>query len=125
MPCNCDHMEPTYREAKLGHIRSLLDELSGLFFNHAKSSMHRSVYNEGISDEVADSWISDLCKRCTTLEVRGELMSWSLELQIWWRDHKIEDAKKAAEIKEVLHKIKARNTVIDKLTAEERKVLGV
>ena len=73
MPCNCDYMEPTTREIKLGRIKSLLDELDGKEFNHAKSDMYRGVYNENISKAEADVWISELCMRCRRIESVSKL----------------------------------------------------
>lgn len=125
MPCNCDYMEPTARERELGKIKSLLDELDRKEFNHAKSDMHPEVYNQGITTVTADVWISELCQRCRRIDHIGELTKFSLELQMWWRDHQIKDAKHLAEAEEMVHELEIKQRALGKLTDREREILGI
>ncbi len=94
MPCRCDYMEPTVREVYLSRVRSFLDELErgGIRDARTREGNHAEVYNKGVDPVTADGWVSDLCSYCTAL---GEDIRYcTLELQIWWRDHQIADAKR-------------------------------
>lgn len=89
MPCNSDHLEPFNRELELSRVACLLDELKGITWNKSSwNGYHPKVYNQHISKSVADGMIAELCKKIRQIDVS----EYSLELQIWWRDHQKVDA---------------------------------
>ena len=118
MPCNCDHLEPTKREAESVKVMELVREITGKPFDH--KNPHHGPY--GNTDHL-NAYTAHLCEWCWNNP--GKLKDMSLELQIWWRDH--QEADKAKEEQEELKReveiAKAR--AISKLTLEERKALGV
>jgi hypothetical protein len=121
MPCNSDYMEATGREISLSHVACLLDELSGrAFTSSCWAGYHPAVYNKHVSKEDANRMVAELCRRIQTVEIKN----YSLEMQIWWRDHKAAD--KARHEKEMSEKKneRARNAAIAKLTPKERELLG-
>lgn len=120
MPCNSDHMNATNAERELSRVACLLDELSGkkkIDKNHW-AGYHPRVYCMNVD---ADALVSELCEKLQSLDVSA----FSLEMQIWWRDHQEADKKKLEkEVKR--HKDDAdRAAAIAKLTPYERKLLGV
>lgn len=85
MPCDSSHLEHTAREAESGRVLELLKEVDGKRFNHKKPSYY------GTPDTL-DADTARLCAWCRAHEAR--IPSMSLELQIWWRDHKDIDARR-------------------------------
>lgn len=117
MPCRSDHLEPTAREKELGLVLSLLAELDGMKVEHSDAT-YRFGYN---SREDLDTKTAELCARCQTVDV----LQYSLELQIWWRDHLRADQRrqqKEAEDQELNRNIAAAKA---KLTPEDLEVLGL
>jgi hypothetical protein len=119
MPCNSDYMEAAKEEIQLSQVACLLDELDGKPINpHHWAGYHPNVYNR-IAD--GDRLVAELCCRLQTTDVTKQ----SLEMQIWWRDHQAADkARLEREIAEnKLESDKAK--ALAKLTAYERKILGL
>lgn len=127
MPCDSSYMEPTNREIELSKVIQLLDEVRsgrtpGSDFNNGTD---RRVYGESIPAPMADDWVRELCASCQDIEDNGGLLNASLELQIWWRDHKRHDkARKDREIEDD-RRAAIRARALRKLTDEEREVLEV
>ena len=92
MPCDSSYMEPSNKEKEISKVAALLDELDSgeLNMKHYKG-MHPIVYNQGLSEEQCDTFVRTLCHKLTTEE---DVNEYSLEMQIWWRDHKIADEKR-------------------------------
>lgn len=93
MPCDSSHMNPNRREKEVSKIVQLLDELDGLGPpdpNIYGNGYDKRVYN-CCTKELADSLISTLCSRLKQL---GDVSGYSLELQMWWRDHQAIDRAK-------------------------------
>jgi hypothetical protein len=70
----------------------------------------------------ADELTAELCARISKVK---DLSKYSLELQVWARDHKIADAKRKRREAEEKQKAAARKKALAKLTEAERKVLGL
>lgn len=109
MPCDSSHMEPNTRELELSRVRTFLDETDGKEFDadHHRG-YHPAIYCQTVSKGTADRLVEELCKRCQMLD----LTKFSLELQIWWRDHQKvdqarEDLEKVEKMEEVQEKIDA------------------
>lgn len=120
MPCKSDHMDPTGLEREASRVACLLDELNG-----AKPSQgswygyHPRVYNQ-VSQELADKLTAELCSRLQTVDVT----KYSLELQMWWRDHQAADKARVERELEQSRTAAEREAALAKLTPHERKLLG-
>lgn len=88
MPCRCDYMEPNKREVELSRVACLLDELKGEPIRKPFwEGMHPSVYNKGLGQKDADEMVEEICTKLRQVDVT----KYSLEMQIWWRDHQAAD----------------------------------
>lgn len=120
MPCNSDYMNPTTKERDLSRVQCLLDELNGIKFTRGSwDGYHPKVYCKSVN---ADNLVADLCSR---LHKCPDVTKYSLEMQMWWRDHQEADFKrKQAEAKkQQAQKIKQK--ALAKLSPSERKALGL
>jgi len=81
------------------------------------------VYPNRITRDEGDALIAHLCLRLSkaTPEV---IQKYSLELQMWWRDHQKADAKRELEESLEQREEDIRQTALQKLTEAERNVLG-
>ena len=120
MPCDSSYMNATHKELEMSKVACLMDELDG------KSKIERShwegyhprVYNEDVD---ADAMTAELCSRLQEVDVSD----YSLEMQMWWRDHKAADKKRAEAAVAKAKTAKQRAAAINKLTPHERKLLGL
>lgn len=121
MPCNSDHMNPTSYELELSRVACLLDELAGL--PQVASNWlgyHHKVYNKS-TKELGDRMVSELCDALQTRDVT----QYSLEMQVWWRDHQAADkARLAEEMRKHATAIEIE-AALAKLNSYERKLLGI
>lgn len=97
MPCKSDHMEPNSRENESVRVLTLLKELGDEFVLKPRGEI--GVYGD-VSNLDEDT--AELCKICTQIEEMPshvhDIRNFSLELQIWWRDHKaFDEARKKKE----------------------------
>lgn len=92
MPCNGDYLKPDNIEIDLSKVYQLLDELNGkkLPKNYG-NGFDKRVYNKGFDKKDLDEKVKELCSR---LKKELDVTKYSLELQIWWRDHKKADRKR-------------------------------
>jgi hypothetical protein len=122
MPCNCDHLEPSLHEQESKKLMILLAGI-GLFKNDVPYYGEVAAVHEHTAL---------LCKFCEN----NDVSNYSLELQIWWRDHLEADKIKAQyelnkekadkEKKLALEKTnKEKKLALEKLTPNERKLLGL
>ena len=101
----------------------LLDEVNGQ--KHLNKGhwdgYHPTVYNKGLSRAQGNTLTEALCKKLQ----RSDVSKYSLEMQMWWRDH--QEADKARLKKEVMDKTAAKDhaAALKKLTSYERKLLGL
>lgn len=121
MPCNCDYMKPSSREIELSHVACLLNELDGKKWKRSYwEGYHPAVYCQ-FGSKLADQMVAQLCERLQSCDVT----KYSLEMQIWWRDHQEADKKRIArELREQKTTAK-RKAALEKLTPRERKLLGL
>ena len=111
MPCCSYDFESWHR--KLDELSSLtwfVDELDGKKVDLNKR--HKDVEGGVPTKEWADQLTATLCEKCQLEDVS----KYSLELQIWWRDHQIADKERFEK--------EARENALSKLTPYERKLLG-
>lgn len=125
MPCISDYLEPNQRERELTNIRAFQTELkTGKLGEHYGTGMDPDVYDKNLSQEILDKETAMLCKAMQKVEVEGNLSNVSLELQMWWRDHKAADLKRVKAELEAVKDEEDRKKALAKLSAHERKLLG-
>jgi len=122
MPCNCDYMEANNRETALSRVACLLDELDGhpINTNHWRG-YHPRVYNRGLRTSDADAMVARLCERLQSVDVKN----YSLEMQMWWRDHQAEDKERVQAELAAAKTAEDRRAALAKLTPHERQLLGL
>lgn len=78
--------------------------------------------------KLADKLARIACKAMTELERQGVEDLFILkddEVRTWWSAHKIADAKEAAEKAEKIRIAKIKREALNKLSAEEKRILGI
>lgn len=122
MPCNCDYMNPNENEKNLSVIYGLLDELkTGKLPPNFGDGYDKRVYNNGSSTERLNRKTKELCSALQKTDVS----KFSLEMQIWWRDHQEADKKRLEQESRKKRKEEARKKALAKLTPYERGLLGI
>lgn len=92
MPCDGSYLEADNFERNAARVACLLGELDGGTWSQAWwAGYHPDVYNRGRDQAWLDAQVAKLCGRLQHADVK----SYSLEMQIWWRDHQAADAKRA------------------------------
>ena len=121
MGCRNDDQKATNQELLLSRVACLLDELDGKSINpHHWRGYHPRVYN-CVHGTLGDELVSQLCSRLQTLDVK----KYSLEMQIWWRDHQAADKARCENELRIARTNKEREAILAKLSPHERKVLGL
>jgi LPS O-antigen subunit length determinant protein (WzzB/FepE family) len=121
MPCDGEYLNADQREIELSRMFCLLEELDGkeeIDKNHW-SGYHPRAY--GNRSESLNSVASLLCERLRGIDVSR----YSLELQMWWRDHKIADRKRLEEEISKKKENEDRKLALSNLSDYERRILGL
>lgn len=121
MPCDSSHLEATHKEREMSKVACLLDELEGkkkINRDHWRG-YHPRVYNNRQID--CDAMVAELCSRLQGVDVSD----YSLEMQMWWRDHKEADRQRAKAAIDKAKTEKQRQAALKKLTLHERRLLGL
>ena len=122
MPCNSDYMEATGKERQMSRVACLLDELAGKQWDKsAYDGYHKAVYSQGLGKAQCDAMVDKLCRKCQAIDVTKQ----SLELQLWWRDHQAADKARIEMELEMAETTRKKSEALSKLTAYERKLLGL
>jgi hypothetical protein len=110
-------MEASGKEKQISRVACLLDELNGKEFSgNSWDGYHPEIYSKGVD---GDSLVIDLCRRLQSVDVT----KYSLEMQIWWRDHQKSDRERLEkEVAEQATKT-AKEQALSKLTDYERELL--
>jgi hypothetical protein len=126
MPCNSDHLESTQLEVECSRMYLLLDELDFKGPPDPQSGgwdgYDKRAYNKRLDRALADELTAELCERVSKIK---DLTKYSLELQVWVRDHKVADAKRKKREAAAKKRAVAKKKALAKLTPAERKVLGL
>jgi len=121
MPCNSDHMQASCFEIEMSRVMALLKELRTARPPLPKEwEGYGDAYCKSISKEEADKLVAELCAKIQEVDVT----TFSLEMQIWWRDHQEADRRRIAQEEEATRQEQLRRTALEKLTPEERRALG-
>lgn len=120
MPCNCDHLEANSLEIEISKVACLLDELRGKKQNkNSWVGYYPDVYNK-ITREFGDELTSKLCSKLQKIDVS----KYSLEMQMWWRDHQEADKERIEKQIKKLKDDAVKKAALNKLTDYEKKLLG-
>ena len=122
MPCDSSYQDPTSLEKNLSEVYNFLDELEdGIHRVHHGDGFDARVYNKGLPKSHLDEKTAELCKKLQGLDVS----KYSLELQLWWRDHQRADkARVEMDIARAATE-KERKELLSRLSPHERKLLGL
>ena len=112
MPCRSDYMEPTQQERESSKVISFLKEIGEDVGEYSTTYGRRETINQDTAK---------LCELCQKVDVT----KYSLELQIWWRDHQEADRARLKKEIEATKKAKDKDKAIAKLTPYERDLLGL
>lgn len=103
-------------------VCALLDEVvTGELNEHHYKGRHPSVTSHVVRREELDDYTEQLC---SLLKQKKDVTNYSLELQIWWRDHQRLDAERERKEKEAKEKEQHKLNALAKLTPYERSLLG-
>lgn len=90
MPCNSDYLAADGYEQSLSQVACLIDEINGLPRNRSYwRGYHPRVYCKA-DHALGDQLVSELCGLLRDRDVTR----YSLEMQIWWRDHQEADKQR-------------------------------
>lgn len=112
MPCNCDYMEPSDAEINSLAVLKFIKELGGTTGKYSPSYGRVTTLTKDVSK---------LCSMCQKVDIK----KYSLELQIWWRDHQAADRKRIANDVKKERTKRERRIAISKLSPYERKLLNL
>lgn len=122
MPCDSSHMKANTYEIEISRVVCLLEELDGKKWSSDHwDGYHPKVYCKA-NREFGDRVVSELCGKLQKLSSK-QLSNLSLELQMWWRDHKKADKEKLEKTLKAKKREKDRAAALAKLTPYERRIL--
>ena len=90
MPCRSDPPDPTKYDIEMAKVLALLNELAGM----PLPENYGQTYWKGTTLQMLDESTENLCSK---LKEINDVSRYSLEMQIWWRDHQKADAKRKVE----------------------------
>lgn len=115
-------MESTEFEKEFSRVYGLLDELeTGKLAPGYGNGYDKRVYNRRATRQELNEKTEELCTKLQNADVT----KYSLEMQIWWRDHQKADK---ARIEKEMNSEKTeleKEQAIAKLTEYERRLLGL
>jgi len=120
MPCDSyGYCGPTAREIEARRVASLLQEVNGEAYDH------KTIASLLVGDSDLDVKTERLCEYCRQIDATDDIAKFSLELQIWWRDHRALDAQREEKARVDSLRESVRQNALAKLTPAERKALGL
>jgi hypothetical protein len=121
MPCRSDYLEASQAEKELSVLYALLDELeTGEASEDFGSGYDPRAYNKATQSHL-DEKTEELCSKLQNTDVT----KYSLEMQMWWRDHQRADAARLKSEMTCIETENAKKVALSKLTDYERKLLGI
>lgn len=122
MPCDGSYLDPNDWEIEYSRIHCMLAELAGGKFNKKWwDGYHPKAYMQNITRAKIDALVAQLCRKLQKVDVS----KYSLELQMWWRDHQKADKRRVQEELRRKKSERDRAKLIARLTPYERKLLGL
>jgi len=121
MPCNSDYMAPHQPEINLSKVLCFIDEVkTGKLDKSSLGGYHKGAYGK-FTKEKLDKATAELC----SMLKNKDTTRYSLELQIWWRDHQEADRQRVFKEASDAKARAVKEQALKKLTPEERKALGL
>jgi hypothetical protein len=115
-------MNATKHEINLSVVYGLLDELeTGILPDNFGDGYDKRVYNKGLSKQHLDKKTEELCSKLQNTDVT----KYSLEMQMWWRDHQKADKERIEKYLQKKKELKEKEAALAKLTPYERRLLGL
>ena len=125
MPCNSDYMDASSSEINLSRVLLLLDELDGKGapdpHGDQWAGYDKRVYSRGTTKSLLNEKVALLCSRLQKIDVT----KYSLEMQVWWRNHQCADRKREKMERAKSETAKVKAAALKKLTTKEKKALGL
>lgn len=122
MPCRSDYMEPSNYEREISKVVCFLGELEGKPYDSQDlAGFHELVYMRRMGKTELDNLTRELCSKLQSIDVT----KYSLELQIWWRDHQRADKARLKQEQLLIETEAAKKAAMAKLTPYELKLLGL
>ena len=124
MGCNSDYLEPTNKEVEASKVLALLEEVkTGVLPDYFGEGTYHKVYNKD-SSAILEKKVPSLCKKLSK-KSESEIKDYSLELQLWWRDHLKADKERLEASLKLAKEKKERDALIAKMTPHEKSLLGL
>lgn len=121
MACNSDYMAASGYEQKISRVACLLDELAGRQWKREWwDGYHPNIYCK-VDRGIGDQLVRELCFALQSRDVT----QYSLEMQIWWRDHQAADKARCEQELAQAKTGSEREAALAKLTPRERLLLGL
>lgn len=122
MPCRSDYLEANSMEIEHSKVLALLEELrTGKLPEFFGNGYYSEVYSR-TSRAVLDEGVSELCSK---LQAISDIKKYSLEMQMWWRDHQKADRERLERMMEKEKEDRDREKLISTLTPYEKKLLDI
>ena len=121
MGCNSEYMQANSYEKQISRVACLLGEIERKPWKSSWwNGYHPDVYGR-VTKQLGDRLTAELCGK---LQQTGATQ-YSLEMQVWWRDHKKADKERIeCEMREQATEAE-KKAVLAKLTPHERDLLGL
>jgi hypothetical protein len=114
-------MEASSLERELSKVACFLDEIAGKQWTRGEmAGYHSRVYGKA-TRELGDQLVNELCNALQGADVS----TFSLEMQIWWRDHQAADEERIAKELALATLTFQQEAALAKLTPHERQLLGL
>ena len=118
MACRSDYsQEQKHFDDECTRVINFLNELETGYLD--PNFMKKKEY--GLNQAVLDYKTEQLCTRLQSVDVS----KYSLDLQIWWRDHLRADVKRIQDELDLIKTTKEKSIALAKLTPHEREILGI
>lgn len=119
MGCDSSYMQPNGKEQAISQVACFLDELQGVRWSKSYfNGMHPRIYGRSFE---ADALVSELCAKLQKVDVT----EYSLEMQMWWRDHKEADRLRVVRELQEMKEGADRRAAVEKLSDYELRLLGL
>lgn len=119
MPCDASYMDSNQQEKNASRVQCLLDELDGKKWTaDSWDGYHPKIYCKEF--DLGDL-TKQLCSRLSGIDVS----KYSLEMQVWWRNHRVADKARQLKARKREKEEQEKKTALAKLTLRERRLLGI
>lgn len=128
-PCNSDYMEPHNSEIEHSQIACVLDEIEGRKTDRAwwrgyHPKVYCQTYDKYNSKYDPEKMLATVVN-VLSHKARIQIQSYSLELQMWWRDYLEAEEKETRRKKNEKKRAALKKKALGKLNYAEKKALGL